>query len=313
MKTEQEIVDFLESDAPVAVRLIKNPSSWDYRFFTLLGFKKKFFSLKEFLILLLPISFSLKRKYLHRQWEFLDAETKYEMRDYLNSDGSLNVLGNSFVGPNYAATLRFIHEVILSDQYHAKDFLKKDSVVIDAGANIGTFSVFAANLSPEGHVYAFEPVKSTFYYLENNAKKYPQIICVNKGLGSEGGDKDILNLGEGNGSNVLTDSPFYQNSEKKEGRIENVIITTIDDFVREHNIEKVDFIKIDTEGYEANILKGAVETIKKFKPTIAMSAYHNPGDKKELPNILRNIRSDYVCDLHSDCEEDFICYVPTET
>jgi hypothetical protein len=56
-------------------------------------------------------------------------------------------------------------------------------------------------------------------------------------------------------------------------------------------------------------LQGARETIKEWKPIIAMSAYHNPNDKKDLPDLLRSICPDYVCELHDDNEEDLICRV----
>ena len=68
----------------------------------------------------------------------------------------------------------------------------------------------------------------------------------------------------------------------------------------------MDFLKIDTEGYEANILRGAAETIKKHKPIIAMSAYHKPEDKNELPKLLNSI-TPYDCVLSFSGEEDFIC------
>ena len=68
----------------------------------------------------------------------------------------------------------------------------------------------------------------------------------------------------------------------------------------------MNFLKMDTEGYEANILKGAAETIKKYKPIIAMSAYHKPNDKKELPELLNGI-TPYDCEFRQDCEENLIC------
>jgi len=48
---------------------------------------------------------------------------------------------------------------------------------------------------------------------------------------------------------------------------------------------------------------------KKWGPVISMSAYHLPTDKDELPKLIRSIRPDYICELHQDVEEDFVCYV----
>lgn len=69
---------------------------------------------------------------------------------------------------------------------------------------------------------------------------------------------------------------------------------------------RVDFVKIDAEGYEANILKGAAETIRKYKPVVVMSADHKPNDKTELPAIMNSV-TPYNCELRHDCEENFIC------
>jgi len=66
----------------------------------------------------------------------------------------------------------------------------------------------------------------------------------------------------------------------------------------------MDFLKIDTEGYEAEILKGAAGTIKKYKPVLALSAYHKPNDKKELPELVNSI-APYDCELLGG--EDLIC------
>jgi hypothetical protein len=68
---------------------------------------------------------------------------------------------------------------------------------------------------------------------------------------------------------------------------------TIDNFVKEEKIDRVDFIKIDTEGFEKEIIKGAEKTIKEFKPRLAIAAYHFPDDKKAIPELVLSIRDDY--------------------
>jgi hypothetical protein len=83
---------------------------------------------------------------------------------------------------------------------------------------------------------------------------------------------------------------------------------TLDDFVKEHNIERVDFIKIDTEGSEREIIKGARETIKNFKPRMAIAAYHLPDDKEVIPELVLSIRDDYRFKLVNKGEEDLFFY-----
>lgn len=279
------------------------------RFWAALGFLKRHFSLKEFYQLLLPSSFSKDKNKLADKYDrFLSEELKKECQSFPNN--YLNLFSNKFEGQSYYEVVEMIKSVIINDEYHANNFVKKNSIIIDAGAHIGTFSVFVANLAKEGKVYSFEPVAKTFHFLKNNTKNYPQITCLNFGLGDEVSKKNILaTLIHSNGS-IFEDSSIYGEKPEitEDRKLESANIVTIDNFVNTNNVSRVDFIKIDVEGYEAKVLKGAKETIKKFKPVISMSAYHNPKDTEELPKILKEICSSYVCNLYtSGSEKDFVC------
>ena len=83
-------------------------------------------------------------------------------------------------------------------------------------------------------------------------------------------------------------------------------MVSIDDFIEEHNIKRVDFIKIDTEGYEKPVIQGARETIKRFHPVIVCSAYHLPDDKKDIPELVLKIESSYKYRIENRDEEVFI-------
>ena len=153
---------------------------------------------------------------------------------------------------------------------------------------MGIFSIFVARTYPRATIYAFEPAPATFTALQHNVRDYPNIKIFNYGLGDENKKASMVLTGVSIGSYV------------GEGNTP-IEIKTLDSF----NL-RADFLKIDTEGYEANILKGAAETIKKYKPSIVMSAYHKPGDKENLPKLLSGI-TPYTCALKSDFEEDLVC------
>jgi len=303
-----DVIEFFKQKSPI-LELIGSPTSINYRKLSLLGLKKKELPIGVFLALMLPVSFSLKKKNLARQWEFLDHEARFELANFLLPDGSIDLFGQPFFAPNYYEAIGLIKDVIVNDQYQAKKFLKEDSIIIDAGANLGAFAVIAAKQAPRGNVYAFEPAKATFSFLKKTAAGYVNVECVEKGLGDNISEKKIFIDRSSTAGNVMEDSPFFGSSQRETGEFESVSVTTLDDFVRENKIPRVDFIKIDTEGYEAKVLNGARETIKKFHPVVAMSAYHNPQDKVELPRIMKELSPDYICELHRDSEEDFICYV----
>ena len=70
-------------------------------------------------------------------------------------------------------------------------------------------------------------------------------------------------------------------------------VTTLDSYVRENKIPSVDFIKLDVEGAELEVLKGARTTISRWKPILAVSAYHKPDDFWVLINFIKELRPDY--------------------
>ncbi len=104
----------------------------------------------------------------------------------------------------------------------------------------------------------------------------------------------VENLGLGSYKHVAKYTPTGGSDNKL---IENgaaiVAVTTIDAYARENNMPRVDFIKMDCEGAELDILKGAKTSIARFKPILALSAYHKLDDFWTLMNFVKSIRPDY--------------------
>ena len=100
--------------------------------------------------------------------QYLNKEITRLLRESISDDGAVSLFGRKFYAPqvngvdNIYELSYFVEQVIGSDQYETKKFLKPDSVVIDAGANVGTFSILAGHLAPQGKVYSFEPAPETF-------------------------------------------------------------------------------------------------------------------------------------------------------
>lgn len=285
------------------------------RALAILGFLKGYFSFGEMLNLMLTTKYkstALRVKFAN----FINTETRKAIAPFVNSDNSIDIFGDKMYAPfnNVAELFDLIYSILYFDQYGAGKFLQKDSVVIDAGANIGTFSILANHLAPNGKVYSFEPVKYTFELLRKNTVNYKNVSSYNYGLGDKESEKKIFVYKDTTGGNVLEDSEVVEQRIREDfSGSEKIRITTIDKFVKENNINKVDFIKIDTEGYEARIIEGARETIKRFKPIMAMSAYHNDNDKELLPRIVKSIDQNYKYKLENIFEEDFIFYIDDKT
>lgn len=153
--------------------------------------------------------------------------------------------------------------------------IQNGDIVLDAGAWIGDFSAYA---SIKGAiVYAFEPSYITFNYLRKTQELNKGIIAINKGLGDTEGLFFLNNDLENPGKNKITETLF--NTEKIE-------VTTIDKFVADNNIKKIDFIKSDIEGYERHMILGAKGVLKKFSPKLAICTYHLHDDPEILKELI---------------------------
>jgi len=174
-------------------------------------------------------------------------------------------------------------EIYLEDVY-SKETLKKGQNIIDVGANIGVYTILAAEkVSNSGRVIAIEPGPKNYELLIKNIElnNFQNVIPKNIALTDhEGFEKLYLS------SSFAGHSLVFQ--ENKNSYI-NIPVTTIDKLVEELGFKKIDIIKIDAEGAEMPILKGAEKTLK-VNPNIKMliACYHYPSETKEVCQFLNN-------------------------
>jgi len=141
--------------------------------------------------------------------------------------------------------------------------------IIDCGASFGDSSIILSKYT-DHKVYALEPDKTIFNYLTENIRKNNldnKIIPINCGVGDR---EEVVDF-----------------------KTAKLNLTTIDNIVKNKNINKVSLIKMDVEGYELKALKGAKETIKKHKPILIVSAYHKREDILKIPNYLKKLNPEY--------------------
>lgn len=165
--------------------------------------------------------------------------------------------------------------------------LEVGDYVIDAGANIGLFSLHALRrVGAGGKVYAFEPFPDAYTLLQRNLAGYndcDNVFLVPVALGSSSGQLRLSVGGLADASGVMS---------RSETQV-TVPVTTIDDFVAENQLPKVDFIKMDIEGMERKALQGAKETLRRFKPRLAICTYHLPDDRDVIPRVITEIVPEY--------------------
>ena len=144
--------------------------------------------------------------------------------------------------------------------------LKDDFNIIDAGANIGYLTLQFARLCPRGMVYSFEPDSKNFQDLVNNVQQnaFGNIQLFQKALGAVAGTATMYSLYRMNpGTNRILATP----PEQAIGS-EIVEVVALDSLEATNQFNKIDLIKIDVEGFEAFVLQGAEQLIRKMKPLL---------------------------------------------
>lgn len=184
-----------------------------------------------------------------------------------------------------------------------KVFLKENDIVVDAGANIGLFSIFASKQNVQ-QIYAFEPQKEAIEILKKNIelnKSQEKISIVQFGLYDKTEDLELS----------LSDESYSAASliiqRNHSGNSEIIHCTTLDSWVVENNVSKIDFIKADIEGAERNMLLGAKNVLQKFAPKLAICTYHLPDDPEILKKIILSANPKYVITYTS---HKLFAYVP---
>ena len=167
---------------------------------------------------------------------------------------------------------------------------KEGDYVIDGGAFIGDTTLgFAASVGPHGIVYSFEVLDKHCEIFQHNIHQNPsmtdRIILFKYGLGEI--TTQDLTESEYHADKLM---PGFSLLGMKDS---DIPIASIDDLVQRQIIDRVDFIKLDIEGYEFQALKGAEKSIRRFKPMLAISLYHKPVDMFEIPLYIASINPNY--------------------
>jgi len=179
--------------------------------------------------------------------------------------------------------------------------IKCDDVVIDAGAHIGLYSLEASRRAIYGKVIAVEPSPINYALLKINIKinNCRNIIPVNIALGDTTGNV-ILMLTKSTIGDFVKSSDYLSQLHRLKDviGIANVKIDTIDNLIRELKLERVDFIKIDVEGFELKVLKGATFTLKEMKPRLAVCCEHFYNEPYIVAKFLRKLKYNIKIEGH---------------
>lgn len=185
--------------------------------------------------------------------------------------------------------------VFLLDQYSYRHGVhqvtpRPGDVVLDIGGCWGdTALYFADRVGPEGRVYTFEFDPESLRILHANLDLNPQLASrievVPLALWSRSGEK-LRFAQAGRMTHVSTDDVANLSGP-------TLTTVTVDDFVTERGLERVDFIKMDVEGAEMEVIAGAGKTIGRFASCLGIAAYHRDDDLATIPSALLATDSQY--------------------
>jgi FkbM family methyltransferase len=156
--------------------------------------------------------------------------------------------------------------------------------LFDVGANTGQTAVQLARTFPGAAIYSFEPFPDSFASLQKTAKSFPQIQCLNLALGEKREAKKLFvnlnsetnSLLKNSASGMVIDPTLMRPQGSTDIRVD-----TLDLFCEEHSIRNIDLLKLDTQGYELQVLRGAVMKLARkeiqfiFAEVLFHSLYEN--------------------------------------
>ena len=153
-------------------------------------------------------------------------------------------------------------------------------IIFDVGANVGQSTKEFVNSFPYAQIYSFEPVESTFQELKANLKDRNKVHCFRLALGASHGKGKMILLGPSVSYSLL---PLRNRLNQIKEETEEVEIESLDNFCRSNDVHKISYLKIDTEGYDLEVLKGADQMLSEKRIDIVqVEASMNPKNTRHV-------------------------------
>jgi FkbM family methyltransferase len=166
-------------------------------------------------------------------------------------------------------------------------------VALDVGGCWGETALWMAHeVGPSGHVHCFEPSPKNLLLLADNLERnlalVPRISVHAAPLAAEAGREIWVDDAAAAGATT------HDDPAQTGGRAVTPSVTdAIDAMVARGALDRVDFLKLDVEGAELEILRGAAHTLRTQRPRLALAAYHRPDDLAVLPAFVASLGLDY--------------------
>lgn len=226
-----------------------------------------------------------------------DVYTQREQEEFvrMNDEFSSKIVklnDNLYYYNGYYLPVNQFDSSVFFTRYGIDKLTTLDSVrnkhIIDAGGYVGdTALLFSSYTDKNIHVFEASPSNMDIIRETIRLNHLDNIVPVSKALGEKSGTARF-SLGECNSCNSLVERPGYNYPDHIE-----VPVVTLDDYVRENDLE-IGLIKVDIEGGEQLLLRGAVETIRTQHPILLISIYHSANDFFEIKPMIEKMCDKYT-------------------
>ncbi len=171
-----------------------------------------------------------------------------------------------------------------------KKILKEGMICVDLGCNLGYYALLESKLVKNtGKIFAFEPSPVTYEHFRKNLElnETSNVESYNIAIGNIDDKIKFLLSKKSNWCRVIDDSTNVSNSN-----IIEVPMITLDSFASKHSLKKIDFIRMDIEGYEDKAYDGMTQVIKQFKPSLYMEIHPHFMGLERTKSFFEKLKKD---------------------
>lgn len=167
--------------------------------------------------------------------------------------------------------------------------IKEGMFCLDLGSNIGYYAIIESNIvGKSGKIFAIEPSPINFPILKMNLEnqKKNNYLVNNIAIGEKDEEMEFIVSKKSNWSKIRIDNEEVNLGDE----IVKIPVKTLDSFVNENNIEKIDILRMDVEGYEYNILKNAKKVLEKYEPKLLIEVHKMYLGTTKTFDMLKNLQ-----------------------
>ena len=180
------------------------------------------------------------------------------------------------------------------EYYHPLVQPEPGDIMLDGGVSdmVGAQMRFAQSVGETGRIFGFEPIPAMAAVARKKLACFPQYHLQTAGLGETSGQVRFASLRDS--------SHIALNPDAGDSILCHM--TSVDDFVRKHRLDRIHCIKLDVEGAEMLALAGSRETIVKHHPKLIICLYHKPSHLFDIPLFIHELDQNYTMYVaHSSC------------